>query len=58
MANAKQTSFFFDIVFPNPTDAKDYMFVKGLVFANGGYPFYLKKKNGTRSRCLFAFSSL
>ena len=55
----KANKFFFDIVFPNPTDVKDYMFVKSLVFANGRYPFYLKKKeNGTRSRCLFASSSL
>ena len=40
----KANKFFFDIVFPNPTDVKDYMFVKSLVFANGRYPFYLKKK--------------
>ena len=35
--------FFFDIVFPNPTEVKKFMFVKSWIFASQHYPFYLKK---------------
>ena len=39
--------FFFDIVFPNPTEVKNLMFVKTWIFASQRYPFYLKK-DGTK----------
>ena len=39
--------FFFDIVFPNPTEVKNLMFVKTWIFASQRYPFYLKK-GGTK----------
>ena len=34
---------FFDIVFPNPTEVKNFMLVKTWIFASQRYPFYLKK---------------
>ena len=43
--------FFFDIVFPNPTEVKNFMFVKSLVFASKCYPFYLKK-DGTNTKLI------
>ena len=46
MTNAMRTSFL-QIVFPNPRDVKNFMFIKGLVFTNSCYPFCLKK-NGTK----------
>ena len=50
-------TFFFDIVFPNPTEVKNFMFVKTWTFASQRYPFCLKKGSTTgtdgRSRCLF-----
>ena len=42
MTNAMRTSFS-QIVFPNARDVKNFMFIKGLVFANSCYPFCLKK---------------
>ena len=38
---------FFNIVFPNPTEVKVFMFVKSWVFASQRYPFYLRK-DGTK----------
>ena len=35
--------FFSDITFPNPTEVKNFMFVKGWIFTSQRCPFYLKK---------------
>ena len=42
-----RTSFFFDVVFLNPTDVKKFMFVKDLIFAGSRYRFCLNK-TGTK----------
>ena len=51
--NTKRTvyEFFFDIVFPNLTKVKNFMFVKSLVFASEHYPFILKK-DGTNTKLI------
>ena len=41
--NATRTHLFFDIVFPNPKEVKNFMFVKTWTFASQRYPFSLKK---------------
>ena len=33
--------FLFDVVYPDPTEVRNYMFMKSLVFLNNHYPFYL-----------------
>ena len=47
-SNDKWTApkFLFDVVFPDPTEVKNYMFTKSLVFLNNRYPFY-KAADGT-----------
>ena len=45
--NATRTSLFFNIVFPDPTEVRNFMFVKTWIFASQPYPFSLKK-DGTK----------
>ena len=47
--NDKRNAYelFFDIVFPDPTEVRNFMFVKTWIFASQPYPFSLKK-DGTK----------
>ena len=50
--NDKQTAskFLFDVVYPDPTEVRNYLFTKSLVFLNNRYPFYLAADGATLFR--------
>ena len=50
--NDKRTAckFLFDAVYPDPTEVRNYVFTKSLVFPNNRYPFYLAADGTTLIR--------